>query len=94
MTQSPAEPAELRRSGFVALGMVGTLALALTSCSSQQLHPLPDFDGNRTALGTWVVDGEAAGLGIRETDDSPITLPQPSAGGTPMGARFLPHIIA
>ncbi len=50
----------------------------------QQLHPLPDFDGNRPVLGTWVVDGEAAGLGIRETDDSPITH---------QGARFLPHLI-
>ncbi|MFE2723276.1 glutathionylspermidine synthase family protein [Kitasatospora sp. NPDC059327] len=50
----------------------------------QQYHPLPDFDGNRPVLGTWVIDGEAAGLGIRETDDSPITH---------QGARFLPHII-
>ncbi|MFI5529041.1 glutathionylspermidine synthase family protein [Kitasatospora sp. NPDC051853] len=50
----------------------------------QQLCPLPDFDGNRPVLGTWVVDGEAAGLGIRETDDSPITH---------QGARFLPHLI-
>jgi len=39
MTQSPAEPAERRRSGFVALGMVGTLALALTSCSSSSSTP-------------------------------------------------------
>ncbi|MGP3979162.1 glutathionylspermidine synthase family protein [Streptomyces sp. 8N114] len=52
-------------------------------CCYQALCPLPDFDGNRTVLGTWVVDGEAAGLGIRE-----------SAGlVTDEYARFLPHVI-
>lgn len=34
--------------------------------------PLPDFDGNRPVLGTWVVDGESVGVGIRESD-GPIT---------------------
>ncbi|MFJ5551971.1 glutathionylspermidine synthase family protein [Streptomyces sp. NPDC093225] len=49
----------------------------------QALAPLPDFDGNRTVLGAWVVDGESAGLGIRE-----------SAGlVTDEYARFLPHVI-
>jgi len=49
----------------------------------QELAPLPDFDGNRTVLGAWVVDGEPAGLGIRE-----------SAGLiTDEYARFLPHVI-
>ncbi|WP_055496776.1 glutathionylspermidine synthase family protein [Streptomyces albus] len=53
------------------------------ACCYQALCPLPDFDGNRTVLGTWVVDGEAAGLGIRE-----------SAGPvTDEYARFLPHVI-
>jgi glutathionylspermidine synthase len=47
------------------------------------LAPLPSFDGNRVVLGAWVVDGESAGLGIREslgliTDEY---------------ARFLPHVI-
>ncbi|NSC21084.1 glutathionylspermidine synthase family protein [Streptomyces albus subsp. chlorinus] len=52
-------------------------------CCYQALCPLPDFDGNRTVLGTWVVDGEAAGLGIRE-----------SAGlVTDEYARFVPHLI-
>ncbi|MFE9392266.1 glutathionylspermidine synthase family protein [Streptomyces sp. NPDC006784] len=52
-------------------------------CCYQALCPLPEFDGNRTVLGTWVVDGEAAGLGIRE-----------SAGlVTDEYARFLPHVI-
>lgn len=49
----------------------------------QEFAPLPDFDGNRTVLGAWVVDGEPAGLGIRE-----------SAGLiTDEYARFLPHVI-
>jgi len=49
----------------------------------QAFEPLPDFDGQRPVLGAWVVDGEPAGLGIRETvglitDDT---------------ARFVPHLI-
>ncbi|MEV7612318.1 glutathionylspermidine synthase family protein [Streptomyces sp. NPDC089799] len=49
----------------------------------QALAPLPDFDGNRVVLGAWVVEDEAAGLGIRE-----------SAGLiTDEYARFLPHVI-
>ncbi|TXS56547.1 glutathionylspermidine synthase family protein, partial [Streptomyces sp. t39] len=53
------------------------------ACCHQELAPLPSFDGNRTVLGAWVVDGEAAGLGIRE-----------SAGLITDGyARFLPHVI-
>ncbi|MDH6225423.1 glutathionylspermidine synthase family protein [Streptomyces sp. MJP52] len=52
-------------------------------CCYQELAPLPSFDGNRVVLGAWVVDGEAAGLGIRE-----------SAGPvTDTYARFLPHVI-
>jgi glutathionylspermidine synthase len=49
----------------------------------QALAPLPRFDGNRTVLGAWVVDGEPAGLGIRES------------GGlvTDGYARFVPHVI-
>lgn len=49
----------------------------------QQWSPLPNFGGHRPVLGCWVVDGRAAGLGIREgesdiTDDL---------------ARFVPHVI-
>ena len=49
----------------------------------QEFAPLPDFDGNRTVLGTWVVDGEPAGLGIRESESLV----------TDEYARFLPHVI-
>ncbi len=52
-------------------------------CCYQEFAPLPDFDGNRTVLGAWVVGDESAGLGIRE-----------SAGLiTDEYARFLPHVI-
>jgi len=47
----------------------------------QQLFELPNFDGNRPVLGSWIVDGEPAGMGIRE-------------GGLVTGntARFVPHV--
>jgi glutathionylspermidine synthase len=47
----------------------------------QELVDLPAPDGNHPVLGVWVVDHEAAGLGIRE-DASPIT------GNL---SRFVPH---
>ncbi|QHY97702.1 Putative acid--amine ligase YgiC [Streptomyces sp. S4.7] len=53
------------------------------ACCYQGLAPLPDFDGNRVVLGAWVVENEAAGLGIRES----------SGLITDEYARFLPHVI-
>jgi glutathionylspermidine synthase len=38
----------------------------------QQWCPLPSFDGNRAVVGSWVVDGQAAGMIVRESD-GPIT---------------------
>jgi glutathionylspermidine synthase len=52
-------------------------------CCYQELAPLPDFDGNRVVLGAWVVEDEAAGLGIRES----------TGLITDEYARFLPHVI-
>ncbi len=49
----------------------------------QEYAPLPDFDGQYPVLGTWIIDGEAAGLGIRESDTL-ITDNQ---------SRFVPHLI-
>jgi glutathionylspermidine synthase len=49
----------------------------------QEYVALPDFDRNLPVLGAWVVDGEAAGLGIRESD-GPVTDDY---------ARFLPHVV-
>jgi glutathionylspermidine synthase len=48
----------------------------------QQLQPLPDFQGNLPIVGSWLVNGYACGIGIRE-DTSPIT------GNT---SRFVPHL--
>ena len=48
----------------------------------QGLYDLPNFDGNYPVIGSWVVDGAPAGMGIRE--DGLIT------GNL---ARFVPHVI-
>jgi glutathionylspermidine synthase len=53
-----------------------------TSCY-QAFTPLPYFDGHRPLLGAWVVDGEPAGLGIRET----------TGLITNTSASFVPHLI-
>ncbi len=48
----------------------------------QGLYELPVYNGQSPVIGSWVVDGEPAGMGIRE--DGPITSNL---------ARFIPHII-
>ena len=49
----------------------------------QALQPLPDFDGRRPVLGSWVAAGQACGVGIRE-----------DAGAiTTNASRFVPHVI-
>ncbi|KQW78678.1 glutathionylspermidine synthase family protein [Brevundimonas sp. Root1279] len=48
----------------------------------QRLYDLPDFDGHRPVIGSWVVDGEAVGMGIREAGLI-----------TGNAARFAPHLI-
>lgn len=47
----------------------------------QAYAPLPVFEGNHALIGSWVVDGEARGIGIRESN-GPITEDL---------ARFVPH---
>ena len=49
----------------------------------QALFPLPDFDGFRPVIGSWLVGDEPAGMGIRE-DRSAITSNR---------SRFVPHVI-
>ena len=34
----------------------------------QAIAPIPQFDGHFPVLGSWVIDGESAGVGIRESD--------------------------
>jgi glutathionylspermidine synthase len=49
----------------------------------QKYVALPDFDGNHPVLGTWVIGGRAAGLGIRESTNLI----------TNTDARFVPHLM-
>lgn len=48
----------------------------------QQLHPIRAFDGNYPVIGSWMVNGYACGIGIRE-DTSPVTQNT---------SRFVPHL--
>ncbi len=49
----------------------------------QALAELPDCDGNYPVIGSWVIDGKAGGMGIRESN----TLI------TNNFSRFIPHLI-
>jgi glutathionylspermidine synthase len=51
------------------------------ACVYQELKPLRRFDGNYAVIGSWMVNGYACGIGIRE-DRGPVT------GNT---SRFVPH---
>ena len=53
-------------------------------CIRQTLAPLPDFDGRRPVIGSWIVGGPACGIGIREAA-GPIT---------DNLSCFVPHLIA
>ena len=50
----------------------------------QAVADIPDFGGNHPVLGSWVVDHESAGMGIRESDSMV----------TDNLSRFVPHYIA
>jgi glutathionylspermidine synthase len=47
----------------------------------QQYVPLPDFAGNHPVVGSWLIDGVSAGIGIRES----------TALITSNESRFVPH---
>ncbi len=49
----------------------------------QAVAPIPSLDGRYPVIGSWIIDGEAAGIGIRESA-TPITA---------HGEKFVPHII-
>ncbi|MFL5327835.1 MAG: glutathionylspermidine synthase family protein [Gemmataceae bacterium] len=51
-------------------------------CVYQDVKSIPTFDGNTPILGSWLVNGYACGMGIRE-DASPITKNT---------SRFIPHV--
>ncbi|MEP6619589.1 MAG: glutathionylspermidine synthase family protein [bacterium] len=48
----------------------------------QELGPIPDFDGKRPVIGSWIIGQEAAGMGVREADGW-------VTGNT---SRFVPHL--
>jgi len=50
----------------------------------QRLVPIRSFDGNHPVVGSWMVNGYACGIGIRE-DKSPVTQNT---------SRFVPHVFA
>jgi glutathionylspermidine synthase len=50
----------------------------------QKLQKLPNMDGNFPVIGSWVIDGQPAGIGIRET----------SSLVTDNFSRFIPHLIS
>lgn len=49
----------------------------------QALAPIPEIDGNCPVIGSWVIDGQPAGMGIRESR-GPIT---------DNLSRFVPHML-
>ena len=50
----------------------------------QEVKPLPKLDGVYPVIGSWLVNGYACGVGIRE-DSSPITQNM---------SRFVPHLFS
>jgi glutathionylspermidine synthase len=79
------------REGANVLYMLHGQAVAQTEgpygagpCVYQDAKRLPEFDGNYPVVGSWLVNGYACGIGIRE-DRGPIT------SNT---SRFVPHILA
>lgn len=50
----------------------------------QDLSLLPNFNNNYPVIGSWVIDGQAAGIGIRESNNLI----------TSNMSRFVPHIIS
>jgi glutathionylspermidine synthase len=49
----------------------------------QEMASIPSYDGRCPVLGSWVIGGAAAGVGIRESE-GPIT---------DNLSRFIPHMI-
>jgi glutathionylspermidine synthase len=73
----------LHRPGLPVLSAPFQSAYGAEGLIFQALAPVPQIDGFHPILGSWVVDGEPAGLGIRESE-SPIT------GNS---SAFVPHFI-
>ena len=81
------KPLYSREGANITLVSTGTVPLATGGGYGeegfiyQELAPVPVFDGLHAVIGSWVVDGEPAGMCLRE-DRSPVT------GNT---SHFVPH---
>lgn len=80
------KPIFSREGANIQVFQSGRLRLATTGpydgpCVYQDFAELPSFDGKRPCIGSWIVNGWACGVGIRE-DDTIIT------GNL---SRFVPH---
>ena len=64
----------------IALIRAGNSAAAIVLAAA----PLPVFDGQHALIGSWVITGQPAGIGMRE-DRAPITT---------NASRFVPHYFA
>ena len=61
--------------------VISTAPSSSMARGDQAAQPLPQFDGWHALIGSWVVGGKAAGIGLRE-DRDPITCNT---------SRFVPH---
>ena len=75
------QPVHGREGGGVRLIAAGEAALKADDRIFQAAYPLPVYDGMHAVIGSWVIAGKAAGIGLRE-DEAPITT---------NASRFVPH---
>jgi glutathionylspermidine synthase len=75
------KPVHGREGGGIRLLRSGDAGSARPGRVYQAARPLPVFDGMHALIGSWIVAGEPAGMGLRE-DRAAIT------GNT---SRFVPH---
>ena len=75
------KPVHGREGAGIRVISAGEMAERRPDILYQALQPLPRFDGMHALIGSWVVAGEAAGIGMRE-DRDPITT---------NSSRFVPH---
>jgi glutathionylspermidine synthase len=75
------KPVHGREGAGVRLIAAGEAALGADDRIFQAASPLPLYDGMHALVGSWVIAGKAAGIGMRE-DAAPITT---------NASRFVPH---
>ncbi|WDZ85496.1 glutathionylspermidine synthase family protein [Micromonospora cathayae] len=89
MSEYVAKPLLGREGGSVRIVTAGGTEISNPSIYGdegfcyQEFRALPEFAGNRVVLGSWIVAGESAGVGLRESRSLI----------TDGYARFLPHYI-